>query len=91
MCADFVPSDKFDAYLEELRSDVLPLYWRAAGLMSVTVLKRQLIAYGEVATLSCWSSQDQMSEFLNNRSSLPAGANFAVIRKEAVTYEIISP
>jgi hypothetical protein len=39
MRADFVPSDKVDAYLEELRRDVLPLYSEAAGFMSVTILR----------------------------------------------------
>jgi heme-degrading monooxygenase HmoA len=89
MRADFVPSDKVDAYLEELRRDVLPLYSQAAGFMSVTILRRQLVAYGEVVTISCWNSEGEIREFLNQQWSLSPGTNFAVIQREAVTYEVI--
>lgn len=90
VCSDVVAGEKVESYLDELRQTVIPLYSCAVGLVSVSILRRRLVGYGEVATVSTWESSQVMSDFFDH--VLPASATSAhtVIRKEPLTYELVS-
>jgi hypothetical protein len=89
ICSDVVAKDKVESYVDDLRRSVIPLYSDATGLVSLSMLRRQLVAYGEVVTMSTWESCDAMGEFLLNK--LPSAASlYTVFRREALTYELLS-
>ncbi len=90
ICSDLVGRDTVESYLEELRDNVIPLYSGAAGIVSVSVLKRHLVGYGEIATVSTWSSIDEMSEFFRSQLPPSLGSRHTVIRREPLTYEVVA-
>jgi heme-degrading monooxygenase HmoA len=90
ICSDVVAKDKVESYVDDLRRSVLPLYSDATGLVSVFILRRQLVAYGEVATVSTWKSCDAMGEFVRNKLPPSAASLYTVLRREALTYELLS-
>lgn len=87
ICSDLVAAENVHLYLTDLSERVLPLYRRAEGLQSVSVLRRHLIAYGEIATLSVWHSKEAMEDFCREPLPLPTGT---VIRHEALVFDLIA-
>ena len=85
----FVPEDTVEAYLDDLSRTVIPLYSKASGLASVAVLRRQLVAYGEVAIVSAWDSREAMLEFFNSTPPPSAASLCAVILREPLSYELV--
>jgi heme-degrading monooxygenase HmoA len=87
---DIVVEDEVEKYLDELFKSVMPLYSGASGLLSVSILQRRLVAYGEVATVSAWQSSDAMHKFF--QSTLPpcTATRYTVIRRDPITYELVS-
>jgi hypothetical protein len=89
ICSDVVAKDKVESYVDDLRRCVIPLHTDATGLVSVSILRRQLVAYGEVATVSTWKSCDAMGEFALNKLPPSAGSLYTVLRREPLTYELV--
>jgi hypothetical protein len=90
ICSDVVAGDTVETYLEELRNNVIPLYSGAVGIVSVSILKRHLVGYGEIATVSAWSSIEEMSEFFHSQLPPSLGSRHTVIRREPLTYELVA-
>lgn len=86
ICSDLVVHENIAMYLNDLSKRVLPLYRAADGLQSVSVLQRKVVAYGEVATLSAWDSEQAMLEFLRMPLPVPAGI---VIRRDPLIFEVV--
>jgi hypothetical protein len=87
MCSDVVVHAAVDGYLNELFKTVVPLYSGATGLLSMSILKRRLQAYDEVAIVSSWESSCGMDDCV--RKTLPAVVPYdVVIRREPVIYEL---
>lgn len=89
ICSDVVASANVEMYLEELRGTVIPIYSTAAGLVSVSLLRRQLVAYGELAVVSVWKSHDAMAAFFEQRLPSNAASQHTVIRREPITYDFL--
>ena len=89
ICSDVVASANVEMYLEELRDTVIPIYSTAAGLVSVFLLRRQLVAYGELAVVSVWKSHDAMAAFFEQRLPINAALQHTVIRREPITYDFL--
>jgi hypothetical protein len=89
ICSDFVASDNVEAYLQELRRTIVPLYSSSPGLVSVSVLRRQLVAYGEISVGSTWESQDAMNDFYLHKPSLQPGLQHCVLRGQPITYDVV--
>jgi len=89
ICSDVVASANVEMYLEELRGTVIPIYSTAAGLVSVSLLRRQLVAYGELAVVSVWRSHDAMAAFFEQRLPSNAASQHTVIRREPITYDFL--
>lgn len=86
ICSDLVACENIETYVNDLSQRVLPLYRVADGLQSVSVLQRKLVAYGEIATLSAWNSEQAMFEFL--RVPLPTPPKI-VIRRDPLVFEVV--
>jgi heme-degrading monooxygenase HmoA len=89
ICSDVVASANVEMYLEELRGTVIPIYSAAVGLVSVLLLRRQLVAYGEVAIVSVWQSHEAMAAFFEQRLPSNAASQHTVIRREPITYDFL--
>jgi hypothetical protein len=88
MCSDVVTHSAVDSYLNELFKTIVPLYSGATGLLSLSVLKRRLQAYDEIAVVSSWESSSAMDDCVRRIS--PAVVPYdVVIRREPVIYELL--
>jgi hypothetical protein len=78
-----------EAYLQELHSTIIPVYSSSVELVSVSVLRRQLVSYGEVSVLTVWESQDAMNDFYLHKPSLQPGLQHCVLRSQPVIYDVV--
>ena len=58
-----VPESGLTAYLDYVQKVEIPAYEAADGLVSVTLVRRNLGGYVEVLTLSIWQSEDALRRF----------------------------
>jgi hypothetical protein len=86
ICSDLVVHENIAMYLNDLSKRVLPLYRAADGLQSVSVLQRELVAYGEVATLSAWDSEEAMLQFFRMPLPVPLGI---VIQRDPLIFQVV--
>lgn len=56
----FVPQSHGDFYLQHLLDTAVPAYQAAPGLLAILVLKRSLVAYDEITTITTWRSTEHM-------------------------------
>ena len=83
----FVLEDKASVYWEYLHDAIVPRYEVADGLLSVFVLKRQVIAYVELDILSFWESEPAMVRFvLAEELGIGPGSEHGAIHLEVRTY-----
>ena len=59
-----IPKMTLPNYFDQMQRDLMPRYEAAAGLQSIQVLLRELVAYVEVTTISVWDSEDALRLFL---------------------------
>jgi heme-degrading monooxygenase HmoA len=84
-----VPSAQAEEYENELRTQLVPNYERAAGLISLHVLRRPLSnAFVEIVIVSIWQTGQALREFVSYRSISECSAN-GIIRLGARTYEVM--
>ena len=62
-------------HLKRLLEGVIPAYQAAPGLSALKVLRRSLVGYDEIATVTTWQSEEHMQRFfesspLSNQSSV---------------------
>lgn len=86
ICSDLVARENIAMYVNDLSERVLPLYRVADGLQSVSVLQRKLVAYGEIATVSAWDSEEAMLQFFRVPLPVPLGI---VIQRDPLIFEVV--
>jgi heme-degrading monooxygenase HmoA len=84
-----IPRAELSGYFEHVRREVVPRYEGAAGLDSIHVLQRELVAYVEVTTLSLWDSEEALKVFLETRPVEYTPRGFAGIEFEPRTYTVL--
>jgi len=81
-----------DIFLEYVENTVIPIYEAADGLVRVEVLRRSMVSYEEVLTVSFWRSEQNLRRLA---ISEPATDNikekYGAIPLEPRTYEIAFP
>jgi len=83
-----VPQSQFGKYLEYVEKSVVPAYEVAAGLISVCLLRRTVVGYIELLTLSLWQSDEALTAFLESQPG-PIGlrSDYGAIHMEPHAYE----
>jgi heme-degrading monooxygenase HmoA len=85
-----VPQIELTAYLDHVRSSEIPDYEFAPGLHSVSLLRRECVAYVEVMTVSLWNSEKALRRFMQSRSIPKHVRNDGgEIQLEKRTYELL--
>lgn len=84
-----IPSTKVTDYLEHVRRYWIPRYNRAAGLESLSLLQRELIAYVEVITITVWDSEDALNRFFQDWPLDDTKCEYAGIEFEPATYSLL--
>lgn len=84
----FVMQSHARSYLKHLLEDVIPAYQTAPGLLTVVVLRRPLVGYEEIATVTTWQSEEHMQKFCESR---PETSHTGVLpeREPAQLYEVV--
>ena len=59
----FVMQSHAEAYLLQLLEAVIPSYQEAPGLSAIMVLRRSLVGYEEISTITTWHSEEHMRSF----------------------------
>ena len=59
----FVMQSHAEAYLQRLLEAVIPAYQEAPGLSAIMVLRRSLVGYEEISTITTWQSEEHMRWF----------------------------
>jgi hypothetical protein len=59
----FVPQSHVDTYLERLLEIAMPMYKATTSVSAIMVLRRSLVAYEEVITITTWQSIEKMKGF----------------------------
>ena len=65
-----IAKSEIGEHLRRLQRDVIPAYEAALGIVSIQLLRRSLVAYDELLTISVWESEDVLVRFLE---TLPLG------------------
>jgi hypothetical protein len=86
--SDYVMCAQLDAHLNDVRLNLIPAYLSASGLISVCLLRRQLLAYDEVVIISSWESRAALEIFCESAKP-PSPSECATIRKEPVILEVL--
>jgi hypothetical protein len=70
----FVMQPHAEAYLNRLLEAVIPAYQATPGLSALTVLRRSLVGYEEITTVTTWQSEQHMQSFYESTPvSSPSG------------------
>lgn len=77
-----------EPYLRKLLDAVIPAYQTASGLLAMVVLRRSLVAYEEIATVTTWQSAAHMQKFCE---SSPATSHSGVLppREPPQLYQVV--
>jgi heme-degrading monooxygenase HmoA len=86
-----VPVSEFQARLHQALQNLLPNYEIAAGLLSVSLSHRSVVAYVELLTISNWESEESLRRFLETcPQQVESSTNDGMIYTEPHTYEIVA-
>ena len=69
-----------DGYLKRLLDYVIPEFQAAQGLSTVMILRRSLVGYEEIATITTWQSREYMQSFFE--SKVGTTSNAVLIQRE---------
>jgi heme-degrading monooxygenase HmoA len=84
-----VPQSQAKDYLAYLQTTILPRYRSAPGLVSVQLLRRPVVAYVEVLTLSTWQTEDSLKGFAEIEPAIDRrGFGYGTILLDARIYEV---
>ena len=67
-----VSENQVGTYLEHVGKNVMPAYQTAVGLISVSLLRRQVVGIVEFLFLSIWQSNEALKRFLVPKALLAA-------------------
>lgn len=65
-----------EPYLKRLLEAVIPAYEAAPGLLTVAVLRRSLVGYEEIATVTTWESEEHMQRFCESSPEMSQSGVF---------------
>jgi heme-degrading monooxygenase HmoA len=80
---------KIEEYLDYAQRTLLPAYEAAAGLNSVHLLQRSLVAYEELITISVWDSEEGLIHFVERCAPQSVGPDLAGIEFEPHSYTLL--
>ena len=83
-----VPAPSLSRCLKHIEQFVIPRYEAAPGLISIWLMQRPFVAYVELATLSMWQSEQDMTRFLESQA-MPFCPGDGVIQLEPHAFEIV--
>ncbi len=89
MRSAYIVSTDTEAYLDELQYLLVPDYLKANGILSVTILRREFVAYTEVVIVFFWQSEEPLGEFMQRLDAGEALPKTA-LAKEPATYRLVS-
>jgi len=69
-----------DGYLKRMLTNVMPEYQGAEGLLTVMILRRSLVGYEEITTITTWHSREYMQSFFE--SKVGTTSNAVLIQRE---------
>jgi len=69
-----------DGYLKRMLNNVMPEYQEAEGLLTVMILRRSLVGYEEITTITTWHSREYMQSFFE--SKVGTTSNAVLIQRE---------
>jgi len=84
-----VAKAKTGEYLERLQRDAIPAYEAALGIVSIQLLRRSLVAYDELLTLSVWESEEALTRFLERPPLTDAPSDLRGIESEPRIYQLV--
>lgn len=76
----FVMQSHVDGYLKRMLNKVIPEYQAAEGLLTVMILRRSLVGYEEITTITTWHSREYMQSFFE--SKVGTTSNAVLIQRE---------
>lgn len=77
-----------EAYLKRLLEAVVPICQAAPGLSALTVLRRSLVGYEEIAIVTTWESEEHMQSF-SESSALSSPCSVLIQREPPHVYQIV--
>jgi hypothetical protein len=86
---DLVVSTAAAVYLEEIHRTIIPAYLEAEGILSASIVRRDLLAYSEMVLISWWRSRISLDAFLSNTGNLNSVRN-VTISKEPLIFEVLA-
>lgn len=82
---------RIEEFYRTLYSEILPGYKAAAGILSVFVLERSLIAYNEITIVSLWDSEEAALDHANSeRVRTRLVKEFGIIQKDPFNFHVVS-
>jgi hypothetical protein len=84
----FVIQSHIDAYLKWLREEIIPGYQAAQGFSAIVVLRRSLVGYEEITTVTMWQSAEEMQRFAT-QSLCPGFGGVLLQREPPHVYELV--
>lgn len=77
-----------EAYSKKLLQTVIPAYQAAPGLLAIAVLRRSLVGYEEIATVTTWQSEEHMQKFCES-SSATSQTGASIQREPPQLYQVL--
>ena len=85
-----VSETQVGTYLDYVGTSVMPAYEAAVGLISVSISRRQVVAYVEFLTLSIWQSDEALKRFLEGQpAATGVTSDRGIIYVEPRAYELV--
>jgi heme-degrading monooxygenase HmoA len=84
----FVMQSHVEAHLKRLLEGVIPAYQAAPGLLTISVLRRSLVGYEEITTVTTWQSEEHMQKFCES-NPLPSQYGVFHEKEPPHVYQIV--
>lgn len=84
----FVIQSHAEAFVKWLLDKVIPGYQPAPGFSAIVVLRRSLVGYEEITTITMWRSAEQVQSFAN-QPLWPGFGGVLLQREPPQAYEIV--
>jgi hypothetical protein len=77
-----------EAHLKRMLEGVIPAYQAAPGLSTLMVLRRSLVGYEEITTVTTWQSEEHMQRFFES-SPLTTPSTVLIQREPPQVYHLV--
>jgi hypothetical protein len=90
IASTIVPQPAIGVSVERWQTAILPRYLSSQGLILVCLLQRPLVAYIELMTVSVWTTQEELDQFLQRGPGIVVPERSDdIIQLEARAYDVI--